>query len=452
MNDRTRWTGPRDDYGRNRDDDGYRQQGGWGGSEGSYGGSRAGQYEQRSFGGGQQGGRYGNGQYDSHDNDYRGNEWRGTSDWGDPQPRQRGWSEHRDGDRLDRGYGAERSFGESGGRQQMDRGQDRDRDGASWSQRAWGGSSLREGDRGLDQRGPDRGLGGASRYGESYRSDRRDDYQRPGSQSFAAGYGMIDGPNYDERGPAGRERNWGGGSGAATPGYGRGYGPDYGREDSRGFLDRAGDQIAAWFGDDEAQARREQDARRDAAAQRESHRGRGPGDYTRSDERIREDANDRLTDDHHLDARRISVTVDKGEITLAGTVPDRHAKRRAEDLVEHISGVKHVQNNLRIEAQGGQGTSPWGSAQTGAGADTGQADASATGSTGLRGGATETGLSGGGRPDASAASPASGSAARSTAASTGTSGSAGTGSTGTGASGASATGVPTTGSSGSKSG
>ena len=39
----------------------------------------------------------------------------------------------------------------------------------------------------------------------------------------------------------------------------------------------------------------------------------------------------------------------KGEITLTGTVTSRDQKRRAEDVVEDISGVKHVQNNLRVD-------------------------------------------------------------------------------------------------------
>ncbi len=37
-----------------------------------------------------------------------------------------------------------------------------------------------------------------------------------------------------------------------------------------------------------------------------------------------------------------------GEVTLNGTVTSREQKRRAEDLVEDLSGVKHVQNNLRV--------------------------------------------------------------------------------------------------------
>ena len=37
-------------------------------------------------------------------------------------------------------------------------------------------------------------------------------------------------------------------------------------------------------------------------------------------------------------------------MTLSGSVEDRDAKRWAEDVAEHTGGVKHVQNNLRVEA------------------------------------------------------------------------------------------------------
>jgi osmotically-inducible protein OsmY len=109
-----------------------------------------------------------------------------------------------------------------------------------------------------------------------------------------------------------------------------------GRDDERGFLDRAGDEVRSWFGDRDARHRREED-----------HRGRGPKNYARSDERIREDVNDRLTEDVWIDASEIEVTVEGGEVTLSGTVADRSIKRRAEDCADAVSGVKHVQNNLR---------------------------------------------------------------------------------------------------------
>lgn len=147
--------------------------------------------------------------------------------------------------------------------------------------------------------------------------------------------------------------NYYGGTGYGAGGYGGAsrFGADYrqhgyGRHEDdgqRGFWDRASDEVASWFGDEDAARRREQD-----------HRGHGPRDYTRSDERIREDANDRLTDDWRVDASNVTVTVDKGEITLNGTVASREAKRRAEDVVDSISGVKHVQNNLRVAVGSGQ--------------------------------------------------------------------------------------------------
>jgi hypothetical protein len=83
------------------------------------------------------------------------------------------------------------------------------------------------------------------------------------------------------------------------------------------------------------------------------HRGKGPKNYVRSDDRIREDVSDRLSDDAHLDASAIEVTVESGEVTLIGQVDDRRAKRRAEDCADDVSGVKHVQNNLRCNDRGG---------------------------------------------------------------------------------------------------
>ena len=108
-------------------------------------------------------------------------------------------------------------------------------------------------------------------------------------------------------------------------------------DEERGFLDRASDEVQSWFGDEDAQRRRRRD-----------YRGRGPKNYTRSDSRIEEDVNDRLTDDDRIDASDITVKVNECEVTLEGYVPSRRIKRYAEDCVESVSGVKHVQNNLRV--------------------------------------------------------------------------------------------------------
>ena len=107
-----------------------------------------------------------------------------------------------------------------------------------------------------------------------------------------------------------------------------------------GWWGRASDEVSSWLG--RAAARR---ADKGGGA---DHRGRGPRGYTRSDERIREDVSDRLTENPVLDASDIEVAVAGGEVTLAGSVDSRYSKRLAEDLADDVSGVKHVQNNLRV--------------------------------------------------------------------------------------------------------
>jgi hypothetical protein len=78
------------------------------------------------------------------------------------------------------------------------------------------------------------------------------------------------------------------------------------------------------------------------------HRGRGPRNYQRSDERIREDLCERFTHHSYLDPSDIDIRVQNGQVTLDGSVSDRWAKRTAEDLAENVSGVTEVLNRLRI--------------------------------------------------------------------------------------------------------
>ncbi len=178
---------------------------------------------------------------------------------------------------------------------------------------------------------------------------------------------------------------------------------DY-RLHDRGLIDRAGDEVRSWFGDDDAERRRQLDDRygyRDRGyyssyEDRYPYRDRGgvnrdrpdggyrpdgwrgmnypssptygnrdmpfrgdergprnfaglgPRGYQRSDNRINEDVCDCLCDSADVDARNIDVVVANGEVTLNGSVSDRDQKRRAEDLIEHVSGVREVHNNLRI--------------------------------------------------------------------------------------------------------
>lgn len=78
------------------------------------------------------------------------------------------------------------------------------------------------------------------------------------------------------------------------------------------------------------------------------HKGKGPKGYQRSDDRIKEDVSDRLMDDSHLDASDIEVDVENNEVILSGSVYNREAKRRAEELVESIPGVNNVENRLHV--------------------------------------------------------------------------------------------------------
>ena len=82
-------------------------------------------------------------------------------------------------------------------------------------------------------------------------------------------------------------------------------------------------------------------------------RGKGPKNYNRSDERIREDVCDRLCDDAEIDASDVEVVVSDREVTLNGTARSREQRRWAEACAEDVAAVTHVQNNLRVKPEGG---------------------------------------------------------------------------------------------------
>jgi hypothetical protein len=85
------------------------------------------------------------------------------------------------------------------------------------------------------------------------------------------------------------------------------------------------------------------------------HSGRGPQGYQRSDARIEEDVCEHLTHHGMLDATGIQVRVENGEVTLTGSVESRQAKRLAEDILDSISGVRDIHNQLRVQPDQGQG-------------------------------------------------------------------------------------------------
>jgi hypothetical protein len=78
------------------------------------------------------------------------------------------------------------------------------------------------------------------------------------------------------------------------------------------------------------------------------HHGKGPKNWNRSPARIREDVCEALAYHGELDATDIEVDVDGAEVTLKGTVPDRHSKRLAERIVEGVYGVDDVHNRLKV--------------------------------------------------------------------------------------------------------
>ncbi len=117
------------------------------------------------------------------------------------------------------------------------------------------------------------------------------------------------------------------------------------KRNNRDWWDRATDEVASWFGDDDAERRREVDKRMGP------HKGKGPKGYKRSDERIRDDVNDRLSDDSFIDASDIDVTCENCEVVLTGTVDTKEEKRRAEDIAERVSGVKNVENRIKVKSR-----------------------------------------------------------------------------------------------------
>ena len=91
---------------------------------------------------------------------------------------------------------------------------------------------------------------------------------------------------------------------------------------------------------------------RDAMHREGQYAGRGPRNYKRSDNRIEEDINDRLTQHSMIDASDVEVSVQNGEVTLRGQVTDRYAKRLAEEIAESVFGAHDVNNQIKVKQKG----------------------------------------------------------------------------------------------------
>jgi hypothetical protein len=177
--------------------------------------------------------------------------------------------------------------------------------GQDWDRQNWsGGSGIRE-------------YGGQQNYGGRYGRDYNRDYAS--GDDFMGG--RDSGSFYSGGTPRGATSSgWGGGNDASYLRTGLSPLPSFGGG-SLQSLDRGNEGL---------------------------FRGRGPRGYQRSDERIHEEVCETLTDDGSVDASDIDVRVDNGEVTLSGTVHSRDEKRRAEDVIENLPGVRDVHNSLTI--------------------------------------------------------------------------------------------------------
>ena len=285
--------------------------------------------------------------------------------------------EWREEDREGR-YGNRTSFG--GGQQSSEQGwgrADREQD---WRRTGQGGERYTGGYSGGRSRGDSssENYGREGRGGESMRHNVEDNWRQGGGSSardYDYGYGRS---GISERDFESEQRGggyygggglYGGGMGGYTGGGYRGGGlgknfdtsststdySDYPRSEGgyrdrgregEGWWNKMTNEVSSWFGGEDDENR-----------YRESRRGKGPRGYTRSDERIKEDINERLTDHYALDATDIDIEVNAGEIVLSGSVESRYEKRLAEDVVEAVSGVKHVENRLRVNRGGSYQTS-----------------------------------------------------------------------------------------------
>jgi osmotically-inducible protein OsmY len=281
----------------------------------------------------------------------------------------------------DLGRTTERNYGRDYGRSSLESDYGRERESERYGREGGSGRGGREygGGRSSSSRGGDYRSGGREGYwggGWENERDERSRYGNPiGGSGFERGYNESSSTgyssqrsNYPSRYRSGKR-------------YGE-RGSEYDRErygsggEERGWWDRASDAVASWFGDEDAERRRRMDE------QRAHRRGRGPKGYRRSDERIREDVNDRLGDDYYIDASDIEVMVSNTEVTLTGTVPSRNDKRRAEDIAESVSGVTNVENRLRVKQSHDMG-SYYGASMsggTGMGTSTDMSSGTSTGS------------------------------------------------------------------------
>jgi len=173
------------------------------------------------------------------------------------------------------------------------------------------------------------------RYAHPDRDEWRDSVQeRYGSPTRTrSAYGYDSGPDRERDGPS-------------SFAYGRNeYGGDWSQDRYPHDMQRYGAQ-----GDYRRDYGAESSYGDDRGGQWQSHRGKGPKGYQRSDERLKEVICERLSDDPRIDASEITLTVSGGTVKLTGLVDNRRDKFEVEELISQCSGVKDVDNQLRVQS------------------------------------------------------------------------------------------------------
>ncbi len=79
-------------------------------------------------------------------------------------------------------------------------------------------------------------------------------------------------------------------------------------------------------------------------ASREKHHGKGPRNFSRSDDILKEEISEAFLMNPVLDPEDIEVSVLDGVATLKGRVRSREDRYLAEDLARDVSGVRDVEN------------------------------------------------------------------------------------------------------------
>lgn len=166
----------------------------------------------------------------------------------------------------------------------------------------------------------------------------------------------MGGPRSGRRDPPNQQDGGTGGEGGFST-LGGGVYPDEGSEDdapsygdwqrhSTGATSGARGQEGFSFPGEhtwgEAQAKRERQTEQRGSADRRVAQRRRP------DDALARELQEILTKDPELDATEIEVEVEGGAVTLNGVVDSSDARLLAEELVESVTGVREVHNNLKV--------------------------------------------------------------------------------------------------------